>query len=315
MANQYIYNPIPPRVWSRVENPCVYNYPNFNINNLIYSSLTKTFLPPSDAAYEQQLLTKGNILQYKNNNANLTKKQRYSKIAKGQWVGKISYATQSETYTNPNTTGLQRVNYVEIPPNNIVGSPNNPSGPFQVSLFNPLFCPTDTVTDGGNLVCNNYVNQCTGEIIKNTQSTLCFPTYCSDVPGEPIFLCWNNGIQTWYPRKRYTMTNSANKWPVNYKGFVSAIKPNSPTLTGVLNADSTVTLNWSLITSVCTPISNWTVFKDNALIENIAFPTSSTIIYNLEQGQTYSFYVVAVNNDMISPPSNIYTVTIPTNTN
>ena len=258
---------------------------------------------------------KGNILQYKNNNANLTKKQKYSKIARGQWIGKISYATQSETFTNPNTTGLQRVNYVEIPPNNIVGSPNNPSGPFQFFQFNPLLCPRANITDGGNLVCNNYVNQCTGEFIKKTQSRECFPTYCSDVPGQPILLCWNNGIQTWYPRKRYTMTNSANKWPINYKGFVSAIQPNPPILTGVLNTDSTVTLNWSLITSVCTPISNWTVFKDNTLIENIEFPTSSTIIYNLEQGQTYSFYVVAVNNDMISPPSNIYTVTIPTITN
>ena len=308
----FIYNPVPPRVWSRVENPCVYDNTNFNTNNLVYSSLTKTYLSPSSASYEKQLFLKGNILQYKKNNSNLTKKQKYSKIAKGQWVGKISYATQSETYTNPNTTGLNRVNYVEIPPNDIVGSPNNPSGPFQVSLFNPLLCPTLSVTEGGNLVCNSYVNQCTGEITKNTQSIECFPTYCSDVPGRPIVLCWNNGIQTWYPRKRYTMTNSSNKWPTNYKSFVSAIRPTPPTLTGNLNTDNTVSLNWSIITSVCTPISNWKIFNNNNLIENIAYPTSSTIIYDLTPGTTYSFYVVAVNNDMKSPPSNTYTITIPT---
>lgn len=311
MTSNYIYNPIPPRVWSRVENPCAYNYPNFNVNNLIYSSLTKTYLPPASAAYAQQLLSKGNILQYKNNNSNLTKKQRYSKIARGQWVGKMSYAAQSETYTNPNTTGLQRVNSVEISPNNIVGTPNNPSGPFQVSNFNPSFCPTNTITDGGNLVCNSYINPCTNEIIKKTQSVQCYPTYCSDVPGPPMFLCWNNGIQTWYPRKRYTMTNSGNKWPTNYKGFVSALKPNSPTLTGNLNTDNSVLLNWSLTTSTCTPITNWNIFNNDILIENIAFPISSTIIYGLIPGNTYSFYVVAINSDMRSPPSNTYTIPIP----
>ena len=83
-------------------------------------------------------------------------------------------------------------------------------------------------------------------------------------------------------------------------------------LTGNLNTDNSVTLDWLLKTSVCTPVSNWNIFNNDILIQNIAFPTSSTIIDDLIPGNTYSFYVVAVNNDMRSQPSNIYTITIPT---
>jgi hypothetical protein len=30
-------------------------------------------------------------------------------------------------------------------------------------------------------------------------------------------------MQTWFPRNNLTMNNSGNKWPQNYKGFVSAL--------------------------------------------------------------------------------------------
>jgi len=314
MTTNYIYNPIPPRAWSRVENPCFLRVPNDNNdnNNLIYSALTNTYLPSNQASEETQMRLKGNILQYKNNSSNLTKKQKFSKIARGQWISKKSYGVQSLIYTNPNTNNLQRVNYVEIPPNNIIGLPNNPSGPFQVGIFNPSFCATINVTEGGSLVSNSYVNQCTGEITKTTKNIDCYPTYCSDVPGSPILLCWKNGKQTWFPKKRYTMTNSGNKWPVNYKAFVSAIRPVAPVLTGTLNSDNTVSLNWTATTSVCTPISNWRIFNNETLIENIPYPNSSTVIYNLTPGSTNSFYVIAFNGNMISPLSNIYTITIPT---
>jgi hypothetical protein len=304
------YNPVPTRVWSRVENSCVYSPQIFN-DGLFYSKLTNTYLPQPIAAYETQMILKGNILQYRNSYSNLTKKQKYSKIANGNWIGKKSYATQSITYTNPNTTGLQRVNYIDIPPNTIVSSQNNPSGPFQTGILNPDGCSTNNIAEGGTLVGNTFVNPCTGEIIKKTQNVGCFPTSCSNVPGKQTFLCWNNSIPTWNPRKRYTMSNSSNKWPINYNSFVSALNLVPPTLTGNLNSDNSVTLNWSSTSSSCVQISNWNIFNNNTLIENIAYPITSTTIYDLTQGNTYSFYVVSVNNNINSPPSNTYTITIP----
>jgi len=200
------YLPSPPRVWSRVQSSCIVN---------------------DDST---QMLAKGNILQYKNNSANLTKQQRYSQLAR--CIGpnrRKSYATQTEIYTNPNTSSFKRVNSVEIPfPNAIVGQPNNVSGPFQYDVTNPYGCPLNSVESGGSLICNTVVNPCTKESIYKTKKQLCFSITDSDVPGfnnhrhnVTKILCWNNA-QTWYPRQRYTMNNSGNKWPQNYKGFVSA---------------------------------------------------------------------------------------------
>ena len=44
MSSKYIYNPTPPRVWSRVENQCVYNTQDLNYSNLVYSALTQSYI-------------------------------------------------------------------------------------------------------------------------------------------------------------------------------------------------------------------------------------------------------------------------------
>jgi hypothetical protein len=36
-------------------------------------------------------------------------------------------------------------------------------------------------------------------------------------------------VHPWLPRQRYIMNNSADKWPTNYKLFVSAVPPNQVT--------------------------------------------------------------------------------------
>jgi hypothetical protein len=220
------YNPIPSRVWSRVQNQCTYLQPGTNYSQT-FIPLSGQTVSQGQANYEEKLYYKGNILQYKGNSATLTKNQRYSQIAKGGGPNrKKVFATQSQTYSNPNTTGLLRTNYVTLPfPNQLVGQPNNISGPFQYNVASPFGCSTTSVQEGGNLVCGTYANPCTGEIIKSgpTSDVICNPSTCSDVPGIPIALCWNNKLQTFYPRQRYTMNNSADKWPQGYKGFVSAI--------------------------------------------------------------------------------------------
>jgi uncharacterized repeat protein (TIGR02543 family) len=70
------------KVWSRFQPNCSSN--PFDPDNMKY---------------------KANVLQYKQNSSNLTKSQRYSQIVNGYWSNrKKTWATQSQTYTNPNNS-------------------------------------------------------------------------------------------------------------------------------------------------------------------------------------------------------------------
>jgi hypothetical protein len=227
------YLPQPPRAWSRVQSipyctdPLLPSSPKYTV----YVPRTKQTLPPSIADAQDKIIYKGNILQYKNNSSNLTKNQRFSQIAKGMWINRQkSYATQSQTYTNPNTSSLYRVNSVTISPNTNPGSVNNESGPYQYGIPNPFGCNSSDIVDGGSLICNTLAQPCTNELIKVYPIQKCFPITASNVPGfsNPSvtkFLCWDSKMNTWYPRNKLNMNNSGNKWPTNYKAFVSACKP------------------------------------------------------------------------------------------
>ena len=301
----YNYNPIPPRVWSRVQNPCTYIVPDSSYNSA-YIPLTGQTVSQAQADYEMQLFRKGNILQYKGNSSRLTKKQKYTQLAKGFGPNRTKvFATQSQTYTNPNTTGLLRVNFDSYPyPNQIVGAPNNISGPFQYNVPNPFDCSSNTIQDGGTLVCGTYANPCTGEIIQtgSTSATICNPASASNVPGSSI-LCWNNNIQTWFPRQRYIMNNSGTKWPVNYKGFVSAVTPDAPLLTIDASTNESVTLSWIVNSNTCIPISNFNIYQNGILIATVPYQINSYTINNIQNN--VSFYVIAVSNNIESLPSNI----------
>ena len=241
------YNPNPTRVWSRVQNPCT-----FTVN----SSYDSVFIPLTGkttsqlvANYQTQLLSKGNVLQYKKNSSSLTKNQRYAQICKGMWTNRTkSYATQTQTYTNPNTSNLAQVNYASVPTN---GNTNNIPGPYNFNIPAPYGCTSDTIKDGGSLLCNTVVNPCTNEIVKTTNGdgTLCYPSYCSDVPGPIIDLCWNPKLQTWYPRQRYTMPTSGTKWPEGYKGFVSAVQLKDP-IVSVINLNNIIEIKLNFEYSV-----------------------------------------------------------------
>jgi len=203
------YNPVPPRVWSRVQGECTYLNPNERI--------------PVEALRQ---LYKGNVLQHKANSACLTKSQKYSLLARMAGPSRTKvFATQTQTYTNPNTASMLRAGFAVYPfPNQIVGAPNNPSGPFAYGMPNPFDCSSNAILDGGILVCGSYANPCTNQLIRqgNTNPISCNSASASDVPGQAI-LCWDNRFQSWFPKPRYTMNNSTDKWPINYKGFVSAV--------------------------------------------------------------------------------------------
>jgi len=220
---KYYYNPKPTHVWSRLQNQCTYITPN-NDYTQVYIPLTNQTVTQAHANYETKMFYKGNILQYKCNSAQLTKNQKYSQLANRNGPSrKKNFATQTISYSNPNNSGLLRVGYTTYSfPNEIIGAPNNISGPFAYDVKNPNECSSNEVQDGGILICGTYSNQCSGEIYKknNEPTNICNSSTASNVPGDSI-LCWNKKIKTWFPKPKYN-NNSANKWPVNYKGFVKA---------------------------------------------------------------------------------------------
>lgn len=287
------YLPIPPRVWSRVQNDCS------AIDNATNSS------DYAINAYKKQENLKGNILQYKKNSSNLTKKQRYSQIAKGMWASRTkTWATQTQSYSNPNTLSLKRVNYTFLDPsNNAFSQPLNP--------FYYFGCrDNNLIRDGGNLICNTTVNPCTDQVIKKTLSQkLCNPTTDSNVPGPVTYLCWNDGQATWYPRQRYVMPTSGNKFPINYKFLVSAVRLSGPKLTvGPLNCFQTeIPLSWTKPTNVCFPITSYEIYQNGVLIETVPSSETSTVIRETQSGN-YVFYIAAVNNSLDSVESNTVTV-------
>jgi hypothetical protein len=307
------YLPVPPRAWSRVENQCTFINKDSSYNS-IYIPLINQNVTPTQAAYYDKQQYKGNILQYKGNALGLTKNQKYAQLAKGNGPNRTKvFATQSQTYTNPNTTGLLRVNTVSYPfPNNIVGEPNNVAGPFQYNVQSPFGCSSNTVKDGGNLVYGTYENQCTGEITKIclTNENKCFPTYCSDVPGEIQDLCWNPKVQTWFPRQRLNMNNSADKWPEGYKGFVSAIKPPTPVLTFTTTLDidefsELMLIKWTIDPDFNIPISQYKLYCNNKFL---TFCPYNTDYVEVRCNAIYSFYVTSMfsgNTNIESPPSNV----------
>lgn len=308
MSN-YNYNPTPPRVWSRVQNQCTYIIPG-DMYQEAYIPLTGQTVPLAQANYETQMLYKGNILQYKGNSARLTKSQKYSQLARCAGPNRTKvFATQSQTYTNPNTTGLLRVGYSTYPfPNQIVGAPNNISGPFAYGMANPNDCSNNSIQEGGTLVCGTYANPCTGEIYQasSTDPNICNPASASNVPG-PSVLCWNKSIQSWFPRYRYNMNNSGTKWPYNYKGLISAVTPLPPVLTLESNTNTSVTLSWvyNYGTVNCIPISSFNIYQNGTIIQTQPYQITSTTIYGLSLCTNYSFYVTAVSNGVESAPSNV----------
>jgi hypothetical protein len=295
----YRYLPQPPKAWYRVENQCVFD--TSNNNNLI----------PAEYYYQSALLNKGNVLQYKKNSSNLTKNQRYSQIAKGMWTNRTTtWATQSDTYTNPNMTSLKRVNYVEYPVNNLIpGQPNNQAGPFVTNDDNPFQCNNPSFKDGGNLICSITENPCSGISTTVKPSLNYYPTTDSNVPGAITLLYWNPKLQTWYPRQRYTMNNSGDKWPTNYKLFTSASTPNAPTLSFTKNNNNSITLSWTVIDSACVPITSFNIFQNNTLLIGINYNNNSFTINNLAKG-TYQYFITALTNKYASPKSNTINITI-----
>jgi hypothetical protein len=345
-CNSNCYLPIPPRAWSRVQNSCsLFDENTYSENALVPLPYSRRLVPASTLYLEYAMLNKGNVLQYKKNSSNLTKQQRYAQIAKGKWTNRnTTWATQSTRgYTNPNNQSLQRVGNINI---TLDGQPTlapitcpKPATPVNESLpgtsssgSNPEVIPpppppptvnsgtalpatiTETrvapivIPDLGNLVCGTQENVCTGELIRQPTDIICHPTSDSDVPGPLMELCWNDGNPTWYPRQRYVMTNSGNKWPTNAT-LVSAVTLPPPTIVSSNVIDNEITLTWTQ-DERCIPATKFIIYENDIPVKILSGTTFTTTILLASGNGEYVFYIIATNSTIISEPSNSVTVLI-----
>ena len=192
----------------------------------------------------------------------------------------------------------------DIPPP-VEPSPN--SDTFPPIISDPIVEPT-VIQDGGVLICSVQENICTGETKNSISQQLCHPTTDSDVPGSIQDLCWNDGTQTWFPRQRYVMSNSGNKWPTNAK-LVSAIKIYPPIITSITSNTNIVTLTWTPSEN-CLQVSNYIIFQNGILVKNVPVTifTSDFIVDNFN---TYNYFIIAfTNGSNISEPSDTVSISI-----
>jgi hypothetical protein len=342
-ANRKGYLPQPPREWSRVQNSCSVITPTDD-TGLFQVPYSKKVLPYAELGPTLAMISKGNVLQYKKNSSNLTQWQKYSKIAKGQWVNRTkTWATQSDRgYTNPNNLNLIRVGGVNVTLNGTATTlpvtcpkpgtivypvlPANSGGGGEPNpvLPPPPIAPVDggnvipiapvpvpepiVIQDFGNLVCGTYENICTGERTPIILLDNCHPTTDSDVPGPIEELCWNDGNPTWYPRQRYIMTNSDNKWPVNAI-LGSADQFAAPALSASVFCN-VITLSWTFDPFY----SSYNIYQDEYTLPigvvNGTTNTFTVTINNPEPPGTYNFYIRGVNGNIRSEASNTVLATI-----
>ena len=344
-CNNNCYAPMPPRDWSRVQNNCSLTDDTQNTSKLVKLPYSGKIVPASILYLEYAMLNKGNVLQYKKNSSNLTKQQRYAQIAKGLWTNRnTTWATQSTRgYTNPNNQSLQRVNNINItlagvptfkpvtcpkpvipvndalPPASSGGSENpevlppppppptgNSGTVLPATVPEPPIEPV-VIQDLGNLVCGTQENVCTGELIRQPTDIICHPTSDSDVPGSLMELCWNDGTPTWYPRQRYVMTNSGDKWPTNAT-LLSAVKPLPPNIMSITNVENVVTIIWTF-DAKCLPVNDFIIYEDG-FPNQIVSSNIRRISITVDNCTTHSFYIVGSNGNIVSDPSNSVSIDI-----
>lgn len=238
------YLPQPPRDWSRVQNSCTFidNDTSYSAQNILLADMLNKgnvlqYKKNSSNFTKAQIYSKIARKQWVNrnitwatqsvqySNPNTTSLKRFGNV-RNISIDPITGAIIGETTNNVTCPQPVVTNNESLPSNGGGGSSvSEPSIPpiTEPSSGSDVFPPEEdvpedeyiTILDGGSLICSIQENICTGEIIATKSQQLFNPTTDSDVPGPIQELFWNDGIEPWYPRQRYVMTNSANKWPTN----------------------------------------------------------------------------------------------------
>ena len=119
---------------------------------------------------------KAEIFKYKGNSAQLTKKQKLAQMVKGNGPnGKKVWATQSETYTNPNIKGLPQSGQPPVSPADLSVPPYS------------LVCPGTTIN--------------------------CAPTSNNDTPGPQMLICMDKNVPLTRYKVQRTYAAGNTKWP------------------------------------------------------------------------------------------------------
>jgi hypothetical protein len=195
-----------------------------------------------------------------------------------------------------------------------------PTNPNNNDTFIPPVAPLAepdpiVIQDEGVLICSIQENICTGYTKASLSQQLCNPTSDSDVPGQIRDLCWNDGTPTWYPRQRYTMSNSDNKWPYTTGPLdtttISAVRPSAPVIISITGncSTNTITINWEQKED-CLPVSSFEIFQNGQLV-SIANAKERTKDIAVEQNKEYSYAMISRatgSYNLISDPSNIKTI-------
>jgi hypothetical protein len=251
-------------------------------------------------------------------------------------------------YTNPNNSSLKRAGNVvnvsidpitgaiigetnrpvtcpkplviinQLLPANSQSSESEPSVPPPVEptpaseTFPPIESDTPVepivIQDDGNLICSIQEDVCTGFIKSSLSQKLCNPTTDSDVPGQIQDLCWNDGTPTWYPRQRYIMTNSTNKWPVNAQ-LLSSVKPYPAVITSITAVSTTITLIW-IQNNSCIEVTGFDIFQNGILVKSVNNITLTTDI-NVNPNSFYEYYIISrTSGNVASDPSNTVSIQI-----
>lgn len=167
--------------------------------------------------------------------------------------------------------------------------------------------PIIIIPDGGSLICGTYENQCTGEVKAQVRIPSCNPASASDVPGaSDEFLCWNDGIQPWYPRQTRIMPASGNKFPVNAI-LESAIRPTAPILNDPpeRQCHSSLLVSWQSpsILETPIPIKYYAVFVNGDFALRVSSDETSAVV-SVTNGAVNTIYVKSGNGNILSLPSN-----------
>lgn len=262
------------------------NVCNYSFSNRYSSLLWSRFQPP---VYDTAQFTpdeiserrKCEILKYKPNTTQSTKKQRFAAASRGSLLRKKGFASQTDTLTDSNTANLPEVNGVLICPSSerkcTLTSESDVPGPPR------LLCLRDDVPLYGNTRTYEYK---AGQVLRSR-----IPTTALGSPNNVIIVGGNKSlVVTWMPPDQ------------DENGLYGG-----SALTGYLIAYSTDRTNWTNIPSTSASLGgSQTGYVDaNTLTYTISNLKNNTLyyvtIYSVTTSTTSTFPAISSGNTFLIP--------------
>lgn len=347
--NNKCYLPQPPRAWSRVQNSCSLITDTDN-TPFVTDPYTRQLISRVALAEKVAMLNKGNILQYKANSSNLTKSQKYSKIAKGQWTNRnTTWATQSTRgYTNPNTTSLKRSGNINVAIDPITGAIIGPT-------LQPPTCPSQNIPEYPVLPTNITGGNIEPNIpppINPSPDSNTFPNIIPIIPIDPIVIqdegillcslteniCTGEIKGTLAQQLCHPTTDSDVPGPIQElcwndgtptwyprsryimtnsgtkwpvnAELFSSIVLYPPFINSITSNNNIITLKWNLTVN-CLPDTLFNIYQNGLFLERVPGTIFSTTI-TVNSNGNYQFYIISENitANAVSPPSNVVSIDI-----